>query len=154
MKIFEGNLSAEKKRFGLVVGRFNEYLTKNLLDGAIDCIKRHGGSEDDIAIAWVPGAFELGFATKKMQKSGSYDAIISLGVIIRGGTPHFDYIAGQASRMLGQINMEGIIPVSFGIVMADTIEQAIERCGTKMGNKGWQAALTAIEMANLATTLK
>ncbi|MFA5644780.1 MAG: 6,7-dimethyl-8-ribityllumazine synthase [Candidatus Ratteibacteria bacterium] len=154
MKIFEGNLSAEKKRFGLVVGRFNEYLTKNLLDGAIDCIKRHGGSEDDISVAWVPGAFELGFATKKMQKSGSYDAIISLGVIIRGGTPHFDYIAGQASRMLGQINMEGIIPVSFGIVMADTIEQAIERCGTKMGNKGWQAALTAIEMANLATTLK
>jgi 6,7-dimethyl-8-ribityllumazine synthase len=154
MKIFEGNLSAEGKKFGIVVSRFNDFLTKSLLDGAIDCLKRHGGTEEQIDVAWVPGAFEITFAARRMFQSGKYDGLICLAVIVRGSTPHFDYLAGQVTRALGQLNAEGKLPVSYGIVTAESIEQAIERAGTKMGNKGWQAAVTAIEMAQLATGLK
>jgi len=152
--VIEGILSAEGKKFGIVVSRFNEFLTKNLLDGALDCLKRHGGKEELVDVAWVPGAFEITFAARKMLGSGKYDAIICLAAIIRGSTPHFDYLAGQVTRSLGQMNGEGKIPVSYGIVLADSIEQAVERTGTKMGNKGWQAAQTAIEMVQLASRLK
>ncbi len=154
MKIFEGNLSAADKRFGIVISRFNEFLTKNLLDGAIDCLRRHGAKEEDIDIAWVPGAFEIGFAARKMAAMKKYSAIICLGVILRGATPHFEYVAGQVTRILGQINSEGLVPVVSGIIIADNIEQATERAGTKMGNKGWSAALSAIEMANINQILK
>ncbi len=154
MKIFEGNLSAADKRFGIVISRFNEFLTKNLLEGAIDCLRRHGAKEEDIDIAWVPGAFEIGFAARKMAAMKKYSAIICLGVILRGATPHFEYVAGQVTRILGQINSEGLVPVVSGIIIADNIEQATERAGTKMGNKGWSAALSAIEMANINQILK
>jgi len=154
MKIFEGNLSAEGKRFGIVASRFNEFLTKNLLDGAIDCLKRHGTRDQDIDVVWVPGSFEIGFAARKMSTMKKYDAIICLGVILRGATPHFEYVAGQVTRLLGQINSEGIVPAAYGIIIADNIEQATERAGTKMGNKGWSAALSAIEMANINQILK
>ncbi|HON05517.1 MAG TPA: 6,7-dimethyl-8-ribityllumazine synthase [Candidatus Ratteibacteria bacterium] len=154
MKIFEGNLSAEGKRFGIVASRFNEFLTKNLLDGAIDCLRRHGTKDQDIDVVWVPGSFEIGFAARKMSTMKKYDAIICLGVILRGATPHFEYVAGQVTRLLGQINSEGIVPVVYGIIIADNIEQATERAGTKMGNKGWSAALSAIEMANINQILK
>jgi len=154
MKIFEGNLSAEGKRFGIVVSRFNEFLTKNLLEGALDCLKRHGAAEENIDIVWVPGSFEIGFAARKMASLKKYHAIICLGVIIRGATPHFEYVAGQVTRILGQINGEGVVPVTYGIIIADNLEQATERVGTKMGNKGWNAALSAIEMANISENLK
>ncbi len=154
MNVIEGKLSAEGKRFGIVVSRFNEFLTKNLLDGAMDCLIRHGASEEKIDVVWVPGSFEICFAAKKMISSGKYDAIICLGIVLRGATPHFEYIAGQVTRALGQLNADAVIPVSFGIIIADTIEQATERSGTKMGNKGWNAALTAIEMSNLNNKLK
>jgi len=154
MKIFEGNLSAVDKKFGIVASRFNEFLTKNLLNGAIDCLKRHGTEENNIEVVWVPGSFEIGFAAKKMAEMKRYNAIICLGVVLQGATPHFEYIAGQVTRMLGQINSEGIIPVVYGIIIAESIEQAVERVGTKMGNKGWSAALSAIEMANINQILK
>lgn len=154
MNSFEGKLVAEGKRFGIVVSRFNEFFTKNLLEGAIDCLIRHGASEKDIDVVWVPGSFEIGFAARKMAKSGKYNALICLGVILRGATPHFEYVAGQVTRILGQINGEGNVPVAYGIIIADSIEQATERTGTKMGNKGWAAALSAIEMANVNEILK
>ncbi|MCM8805835.1 MAG: 6,7-dimethyl-8-ribityllumazine synthase [Candidatus Omnitrophica bacterium] len=154
MKIFEGNLSAEGKRFGIVVSRFNEFLTKNLLEGALDCLKRHGAVEENIDVVWVPGSFEIGFAARKMASLKRYNAIICLGVIVRGATAHFEYVAGQVTRILGQINGEGVVPVTYGIIIADSLEQATERVGTKMGNKGWNAALSAIEMANVSEQLK
>ncbi|MCM8788774.1 MAG: 6,7-dimethyl-8-ribityllumazine synthase, partial [Candidatus Omnitrophica bacterium] len=126
----------------------------NLLHGALDCLTRHGASDKDIDIVWVPGAFEIGFAARKLAASGRYSALICLGVIIRGATMHFEYVAGQVTRILGQINSEGIVPVSYGIIIADSIEQATERAGTKMGNKGWSAALSAIEMANVNEKLR
>ncbi|MCM8764982.1 MAG: 6,7-dimethyl-8-ribityllumazine synthase [Candidatus Omnitrophica bacterium] len=154
MKVFEGKLSAEGKIFGIVVSRFNEFLTRNLLQGAIDCLTRHGASDKDIDVVWVPGAFEIGFAARKMAASGRYNALICLGVVIRGATMHFEYVAGQVTRTLGQINSEGIVPVTSGIIIADSIEQATERAGTKMGNKGWSAALSAIEMADVNEKLR
>lgn len=154
MKIYQGSLLAADKKFGIAVSRFNEFLTKNLLEGAIDCLKRHGAEEEDIDVVWVPGSFEIGFAARKMAAMKKYSAIICLGVILRGATPHFEYVAGQITRILGQINSEGIVPVTYGIIIADNIEQATERAGTKMGNKGWSAALSAIEMANINQTLK
>ncbi|MCM8758925.1 MAG: 6,7-dimethyl-8-ribityllumazine synthase [Candidatus Omnitrophica bacterium] len=154
MNVIEGKLVAEGKRFGIVVSRFNEFLTKNLLDGAIDCLLRHGAASENIDVVWVPGSFEIGFAARKLANSGKYNALICLGVILRGATPHFEYVAGQVTRILGQINSEGRVPVAYGIIIADTIEQATERAGTKMGNKGWTAALSAIEMANINENLK
>ena len=149
MKTFEGKLIAEGLRFGIIVGRFNEFIGGKLLSGALDAITRHGGSENDIDLAWVPGAFEIPIVAKKMAKSGKYDAIICLGAVIRGATPHFDMVAGEVTKGIALVGLETGLPVIFGVLTTDSIEQAIERAGTKSGNKGFDAAVTAIEMANL-----
>ncbi len=149
LRTVEGKLNAENLRFAIIVGRFNSLITEKLLEGAIDCIIRHGGIEDNITIIRVPGSFEIPLAAKKAAKSGNYDAVICLGAVIRGATPHFEYVASEVTKGIAQISLETEIPVSYGILTTDTIEQAIERAGTKMGNKGFDAALTAIEMANL-----
>ncbi len=148
-KTFEGKLLAEGLKFGIVVSRFNEFITKKLLDGAQDALKRHGGSPDSVEIAWVPGTFEIPLVAQKMAKSGKYDAVICLGAVIRGATPHFDYIAGECTKGIAQVGMQTGVPTIFGVITSDTIEQAIERAGTKVGNKGFDAAEAAIEMANL-----
>lgn len=149
MKIYEGKLVSKDQKFGIVVGRFNEFIGSKLLDGALDGLKRHGASEDNIEIAWVPGAFEIPLVAKKMAKSKKYDAIICLGAVIRGATPHFDYVSSEVSKGIANVALDTEVPVIFGVLTTDTIEQAIERAGTKAGNKGYEAALTAIEMANL-----
>ncbi|SHI67277.1 6,7-dimethyl-8-ribityllumazine synthase [Geosporobacter subterraneus DSM 17957] len=149
MKIYEGNLVAKEFKAGIIVGRFNEFIGGKLLSGAIDGLKRHGVEEKDIEIAWVPGAFEIPLAAKKMAKSGKYDAIICLGAVIRGSTSHFDYVASEVSKGIASVSLDTEIPVIFGVLTTDTIEQAIERAGTKAGNKGYEAAVTAIEMVNL-----
>jgi 6,7-dimethyl-8-ribityllumazine synthase len=149
MKTFEGKLIAEGLRFGIIVGRFNEFIGGKLLSGALDAISRHGGSEKDVDIAWVPGAFEIPIVAKKLAKSGNYDAIICLGAVIRGATTHFELVAGEVTKGIALVGLETGIPVIFGILTTETIEQAIERAGTKAGNKGFDAAVTAIEMANL-----
>jgi 6,7-dimethyl-8-ribityllumazine synthase len=148
-KIIEGNLTAKGKKFGVVISRFNELISSQLLSGAQDCLVRHECKQDGITVAWVPGSFEIPIAAKKMAQSSNYDAVICLGAVIRGGTPHFDYISAEVSKGVAQVGLETGIPVIFGIITADTIEQALERAGTKAGNKGWDAALSAIEMANL-----
>ncbi|NTW53598.1 MAG: 6,7-dimethyl-8-ribityllumazine synthase [Chlorobaculum sp.] len=145
----EGSLNASGIRFALVVSRFNDFIGQKLVEGAIDCIVRHGGSADEITIIRCPGAFELPSVTKKAAFSGKYDAIVTLGVIIRGSTPHFDVIAAEATKGIAHVGMESGIPVSFGVLTTENLEQAIERAGTKAGNKGFDAAMTAIEMANL-----
>lgn len=148
-KVHKGILDAKDKNFGIVVSRFNEFVTQKLLDGCLDCLKRHNAAEDNITLAWVPGAFEIPYLALRMANSKKYDAVICLGTIIRGETPHFDYIANQVSRSIAQISLETGIPVIFGIITTDNLEQAIERAGTKAGNKGWDAALSAMEMADL-----
>jgi 6,7-dimethyl-8-ribityllumazine synthase len=149
LKRIEGSLKADAMRIGIVVSRFNNFLTDKLVDGAVDCIKRHGGSDSDIAVAYVPGAFEIPYAAAKLVKSGRYDAVVCLGALIRGHTPHFDYIANEATKGVAKLALDSGMPVIYGIITADTLEQAIERAGTKAGNKGWQAAEAAIEMVNL-----
>jgi len=148
-KIIEGQLNAEGKKFGIVVSRFNEMISKSLLGGAFDCLSRHGANENEITVVYVPGSFEIPLAAKKLALSKKHDAIICLGAVIRGGTPHFDYIAAEVSKGVANVGLESGVPVIFGIITSDTIEQAIERAGTKAGNKGWDAALNAIEMADL-----
>ncbi|HWQ27343.1 MAG TPA: 6,7-dimethyl-8-ribityllumazine synthase [Chlorobaculum sp.] len=145
----EGALGAEGIRFGLVVSRFNDFIGSKLVDGAVDCIVRHGGSADQISVIRCPGAFELPSVSRKAALSGKFDAIVTLGVIIRGSTPHFDVIAAEATKGIAQVGMETMIPVSFGVLTTENLEQAIERAGTKAGNKGFDAALAAIEMVNL-----
>ena len=147
--IFEGKLIAEGLKFGIVVARFNEFITNKLLSGAMDGLKRHGVQEADVDVAWVPGAFEIPLAAKKMAESKKYDAVLCLGAVIRGSTPHFDYVCAEVSKGIAQVGLSSGIPVAFGVLTTETIEQAIERAGTKAGNKGFDAALTAIEMANL-----
>ncbi|ARE89446.1 6,7-dimethyl-8-ribityllumazine synthase [Clostridium formicaceticum] len=149
MKIFEGKLTSQGLKFGIVIGRFNEFIGSKLLDGALDAIKRHGGEEENISICWVPGAFEIPLAAKKMAKSQKYDAVICLGAVIRGATPHFDFVANEVAKGVAHVGLELEIPIIFGVLTTDTIEQAIERAGTKAGNKGFEAAVTAIEMINL-----
>ena len=149
MKIFEGNLIAQGLKIGIVVGRFNEFIVSKLLGGAIDGLKRHGVEEDNIEVAWVPGAFELPLVAKKMAQNEKYDAVICLGAVIKGSTPHFDYVCAEASKGIAAVSLSTEKPVIFGVLTTDTIEQAIERAGTKAGNKGYDAAVTAIEMANL-----
>lgn len=149
MKVYEGKLISEGKRYGIVVGRFNEFIGGKLLSGALDGLKRHGVSEDDIEISWVPGAFEIPLIAKKMAKSEKYDAVICLGAVIKGSTPHFDYVSSEVSKGVAHVSLETEIPVVFGVLTTDTIEQAIERAGTKAGNKGFDAAVTAVEMVNL-----
>jgi 6,7-dimethyl-8-ribityllumazine synthase len=148
-KIINGHLSAKGKKFGVVVGRFNEFISNKLLSGAIDCIVRNDGNEDDVTVAWVPGSYEIPLIAKKMAESKKYDAVICLGAVIRGATPHFDYIAAEVSKGIAHVGLETGVPVIFGVITSDTIEQAIERAGTKSGNKGWDAAQTAIEMVDL-----
>ncbi len=154
MKEINGVLKADNLKFGIIVSRFNSLITEKLLEGAIDCIVRHGGSEENITVVRVPGAFEIPLIAKKMAKSGKYDAIVCLGAVIRGSTPHFEYVASEVSKGIALVSLETEVPVSFGILTTDTLEQAIERAGTKMGNKGFDAALSAIEMANILTGLK
>uniref|UniRef100_A0A7C4ELE7 6,7-dimethyl-8-ribityllumazine synthase n=1 Tax=Thermodesulfovibrio aggregans TaxID=86166 RepID=A0A7C4ELE7_9BACT len=154
MKIIEGNLQAQGLKFGIVVSRFNEFITSRLLEGALDALLRHGAKENDIEIVKVPGSFEIPMIAKKLAQSGRFNAIICLGTLIRGATPHFDYIASEVSKGISIVSLETGIPVSFGIITADTIEQAIERAGSKSGNKGWDAAIVAIEMARVAEKLK
>lgn len=149
----QGQLTAKNKKFGIIVGRFNEFISNKLLDGAIDCLTRHECSSDDITIAWVPGSFEIPLAAKKMAETHKYDAIICLGAVIRGGTPHFEYVASEVTKGVAHAAMDTGKPVIYGIITADNIEQAIERAGTKAGNKGWDAALAAIEMADLMEKL-
>ncbi len=152
-KIFEGNLVGTGIRVGIVVSRFNEFITGKLLTGAQDALKRHGVDDDAVDVAWVPGAFELPLVAKKMAESGNYDAVITLGTVIRGATTHYDYVCNEAAKGVAQAGMSSGIPVIFGVVTTENIEQAIERAGTKAGNKGWDTAVAAIEMANLMKNL-
>lgn len=149
MHTFEGNLVGKGLKVGIVVGRFNDLITMRLLDGAKDALKRHGVEQDDVELAFVPGAFELPLVAKKMAMSKKYDAVITLGAVIRGATPHFDYVCNEAAKGIAQASYQSEVPVIFGVLTTETIEQAIERAGTKAGNKGWEAATAAIEMANL-----
>lgn len=148
-KIFEGQLIGEGFKFALVVGRFNEFISGKLLSGALDSLNRHGVSDQDVVVSWVPGAFEIPLVARKLALAGKYDAVICLGAVIRGATPHFDYVAGEVAKGVAKVGLDSGVPTIFGIITADNIEQAIERAGTKSGNKGWDAAVTAIEMANL-----
>lgn len=148
-KILEGKLLAEGKKFALVVSRFNDFITDRLVGGAIDALQRSGAKEEDIEIIKVPGAFEIPLIAKKLASKGRYDAIVCLGAVIRGATPHFEYVSAEVSKGIAQVGLEADVPVIFGIITSDTIEQAIERAGTKAGNKGWSAAMSAIEMVNL-----
>lgn len=154
MNIFEGNLVSEGLKYGIVVGRFNEFITSKLLSGALDALKRHGVKEEEISVAWVPGAFEIPLAAQKLAESGNYDAVITLGTVIRGSTSHYDYICNEVAKGVAAIGLKTGIPTIFGVVTTENIEQAIERAGTKAGNKGWDAAMAAIEMANLTKQLK
>lgn len=147
--VFEGHLNAAGLRFGIVVSRFNEFITGKLLGGAQDAVRRHGGDPEQVDVAWVPGAFEIALVAQQMAASGKYDAVIALGAVIRGSTPHFDYVAAEVSKGVAQAMMKTGVPISFGVLTTDTIEQAVERAGTKAGNKGFEAAAGAIEMANL-----
>ena len=151
--LIEGHLNATGMRFALVAGRFNSFITERLLEGALDAIRRHGGDTDTADIVWVPGAYEIPLAVQGAAKSGKYDAIIALGTVIRGATPHFDYVAGEVSKGIGHVMLEQSIPVSFGVLTTDTIEQAVERAGTKAGNKGSDAAKAAIEMVDVMRKL-
>ncbi len=149
MKLIEGKIDATGLKVAIVVSRFNEFITNKLLGGAMDCLKRNNADEDNITVAWVPGAFEIPAVTRVLASSNKYDAVICLGAVIRGSTPHFDYVAAEVSKGVASISLNAKIPVIFGVLTTDTIEQAIERAGTKSGNKGFDAAMSAIEMANL-----
>lgn len=149
MKIIEGVYSGEELKIGIVASRFNEFITSKLVSGAEDCLKRHGVSDDDMSVAWVPGAFEIPVIAKRMAKSGKYDAVICLGAVIRGATSHYDYVCAEVSKGIAAVSLDTGIPVLFGILTTDTIEQAIERAGTKAGNKGSDCAMSALEMVNL-----
>ncbi len=154
MKVIEGKLTGTGLKIGIVAGRFNEFITKNLLAGATDALKRHGVEEEDITIVWVPGAFEIPLAVKKLAEQGTFDAVITLGAVIRGATPHFDYVSNEVAKGVANTAIETGVPVIFGVITTDTLEQAIERAGTKAGNKGWDAAVSAIEMGNLFKQLE
>ena len=152
-KTYEGQLVAEGLKFGIIASRFNEFITNKLLEGALDALKRHGVADADISVAWVPGAFEIPMVAKKMAASGQFDAVICVGAVIRGSTPHFDYIASEVSKGVAQVGMKTGVPAIFGVITTENIEQAIERAGTKAGNKGFEAAESAIEMANLLKSM-
>lgn len=153
-RIYEGQLVSEGLKYGIVVGRFNEFITSRLLSGALDALKRHGATEEEIEVAWVPGAFEIPLIAQKMAESGKYDAVITLGTVIRGSTPHFDFVCNEAAKGVAAIALKTGVPTIFGVLTTDSIEQAVERAGTKAGNKGWEAATSAIEMANLTKALQ
>jgi len=153
MTTFEGKLGGKGMKFALVVGRFNEMISTRLYEGALDCLRRHDVREADVDAAWVPGAFEMPLVARTLAESGRYDAVLCLGAVIRGGTPHFEYVAAEAAKGIAKVTLDTGVPVVFGVLTTDTIEQAVERAGTKAGNKGWSAAATALEMANLMRTL-
>lgn len=153
MKVMEGNLTSAGQKIGIVASRFNEFITGKLLGGAIDAFVRHGGNEEDITVAWVPGAFEIPLIAKKMVESGKYDSVVCLGAVIRGATPHFDMVANEATKGIATVGLQCGVPVIFGILTTDSIEQAVERAGTKAGNKGFEAVTSAIEMVNLIKEL-
>lgn len=153
MKIVEGKLIAENLKFAIVAGRFNEFITNKLIGGAVDALQRHGVTEDHIELIWVPGSFEIPLIAKKVAEQNRFDAVICLGAVIRGATPHFDYVSSEVSKGIAHVGLETGVPVVFGVLTTDTIEQAIERAGTKSGNKGFDAAMTAIETANLIKQL-
>ena len=154
MQVKEGKLIAEGLRFGIVVARFNEFISSKLLGGALDALRRHGCEDDQIQVAWVPGAFEIPLVAKKMAQSGKFDAVLCLGAVIRGSPPHFDYVASEVAKGVAQVGLSTDVPTIFGVLTTDTIEQAVERAGTKAGNKGSEAAVTGIEMANLLGELE
>ena len=147
--VLEGNFKGDGRRIAIVAGRFNAFITEKLVEGALDSLRRHGVKDANVTIAWTPGAFEIPLVAKKMAESGKYDAVIALGCVIRGSTPHFDYVAGEAAKGVSQAGMASGLPVIFGVLTTDTIEQAIERAGTKAGNKGADAAMAALEMIDL-----
>lgn len=149
MKTLEGKLTAKNMKIAIVVARFNEFITSKLLSGCIDCLIRHEAADEDLTVAWVPGAFEIPMAAKKLAESGKYDAVICLGAVIRGATPHFDYVCAEASKGIAQVSMQTGVPVAFGVITTENIQQAVERAGTKAGNKGVDCAMTAMEMVNL-----
>jgi len=152
-RVFEGMMNGSGFKFGIVVSRFNAFITEKLLEGALDTLRRHGADLAGVDVAWVPGTFEMPLVARRMAKSGDYHAVICLGAVIRGGTPHFDYVANQAAKGTAEAGMDADLPVIFGVLTTDTIEQCIERAGTKMGNKGAEAALAAIEMASLLVNM-
>jgi 6,7-dimethyl-8-ribityllumazine synthase len=152
-KVIEGKLISDGKKYGIVVSRFNEFISSKLLGGAIDALTRHGVKDDEVTVVWTPGSFETPVVAKRMAESGKYDAVIALGAVIRGATPHFDYVASEVSKGLAHVALSSGVPVLFGVLTTDTIEQAVERAGTKSGNKGFDAAVAAIEMANLVEQL-
>ena len=155
MKLFEGQLDAKGKKYAIVAARFNEFISSKLVGGAEDCLKRHNCNiETDLDIAWVPGAFEIPIVAQKLAMTKKYDAVITLGAVIRGSTPHFDYVCAEVSKGVAKVSLETQVPVIFGVLPTDSIEQAIERAGTKAGNKGWDAAMAAIEMSTLLATIK
>lgn len=149
MKTLEGKLTAKNMKIAIVVARFNEFITSKLLSGCIDCLLRHEAADEDLTVAWVPGAFEIPMAAKRLAESGKYDAVICLGAVIRGATPHFDYVCAEASKGIAQVSMQTGVPVAFGVLTTENIQQAVERAGTKAGNKGVDCAMTAMEMVNL-----
>jgi 6,7-dimethyl-8-ribityllumazine synthase len=153
MTVYEGDLIGSGLKVGIVVSRFNELLSSRLLGGANDALVRHGVAVDDTDVVWVPGAFEIPLVAQRLASSGCYDAVVALGVVIRGATPHFEYVAAEVSKGVAKVSLDSGVPVAFGVVTADSIEQAVERAGTKQGNKGWDAAVSAIEMANLLKSL-
>ena len=153
MTTFEGKLGGKGLHFGVVVGRFNELISRQLLDGTLDNFRRHDVNEADVDVAWVPGAFEIPPVAQRMAATGRYDAVVCLGAVIRGGTPHFEYVAAEVAKGIAKVGLDSGVPVVFGVLTTDTVEQAIERAGTKAGNKGWAAATTALEMANLVKAL-
>ena len=153
MTTYEGRLGGEGLRFALVVGRFNELISNQLLGGALDCFRRHDVADGDVDVAWVPGAFEMPLVAERLARDGNYDGVVCLGAVIRGGTPHFEYVSAEVAKGIAKVMLDTGVPVVFGVLTTDTIEQAVERAGTKAGNKGWAAAATALEMANLMRTL-
>jgi 6,7-dimethyl-8-ribityllumazine synthase len=153
-KIYEGKLVSEKANYAIIISRFNEFIGNKLLEGSVDCLRRHNVSDGEINVFWTPGAFEIPALSQKLASNDKYDAIICLGAVIRGSTPHFDYVAAEVSKGIAQVSLKSGKPVIFGVITADTIDQAIERAGTKAGNKGWDAALSAIEMVNLYRSIK
>jgi 6,7-dimethyl-8-ribityllumazine synthase len=153
-RVFEGLLDGRKKKFGIVISRFNESVSARLLDGALDCLRRHNTDEEGIDIAWVPGSFEIPYAVRRMAAGGAYHAVIALGALIRGATPHFDFIASEVAKGVARVSEDEGVPVVFGVITADSMDQALERSGSKAGNKGWDAALSALEMADLSGKLK
>lgn len=152
-KTLQGKIVGKGKRFGIVVSRFNEFISSKLLEGALDCLQRHEVDMDQVEIAWVPGSFEIPLTALRMASSNKYDAVLCLGAVIRGATPHFEYIAAEVTKGIAQVNLQTGVPTIYGVITADTLEQAIERAGTKAGNKGWDAAMSAMEMANLFENL-